>query len=126
MSELNTMAASAAPTVPALDLLEVSAPAAAPAGNPVELLASLTRSGAPVPGATVEFWLTGRGASRGLSSSVQAVTGEDGIARVAVPAEAAGVSGSRSTVSAITPDGKAVGVRGTIPVSSAEVSIAWQ
>jgi hypothetical protein len=108
--------------VPGVDLLEISAPAAAAAGSPVELAASLTRMGAPVSGATVEFVV----ADSNGSSIVQAVTDGEGIARAVLPAEAAGVSGGSSTVSAITPDGKAMGAKGTVALSSAEVDIAWQ
>jgi hypothetical protein len=78
--------------------------------------------GAPVSGAVVEFVVAdGNG-----SSTAQAVTDGEGIARAVLPAEAAGVSGSSSTVSALTPDGKAMGAKGTVALSSAEVGITWQ
>lgn len=117
-------AAADQPAVPGVDLLEVSAPAAAPAGSPVQLAASLTRMGAPVSGAVVEFVVadsTGNG-----SATVQAVTDGEGIARAVLPVEAAGAAGSSSTVSAVTPDGKAMGAKGTVALSSAEVGITWQ
>jgi hypothetical protein len=118
----STTAAADKPAVPGIDLLEVSAPAAAPAGSPVEVAASLTRMGAPVSGATVEFVVAGGNGS----ATVEAVTDAAGVARAVLPVEAAGMSGARSTVSAVTPDGKAMGAKGTVALSSAEVDIAWQ
>jgi hypothetical protein len=78
--------------------------------------------GTPVSGAVVEFVV----ADSNGSSTVQAVTDGEGIARAVLPAEAAGVSGGSSTVSALTPDGRAMGAKGTVALSSAEANIAWQ
>lgn len=110
------------PAVPGVDLLQVSAPAAAPAGSPLELAASLTRMGTPVSGAVVDFVI----ADSNGSSTVQAVTDGEGVARAVLSGEAAGASGATSTVSAITPDGRAMGAKGTVALSSADVDIAWQ
>ena len=59
-------------------------------------------------------------------TTVQAVTDAGGVAVGMLPAESAGGAGSSSVVSAATPDGKAVGVKGTIVVTSDSMEVAWQ
>ncbi|KAF8073058.1 celI [Scenedesmus sp. PABB004] len=108
-----------------VDALSVAAPPSAPAGAPLPVAATFMRAGEPVAGAEVEFAVSAS-ADGAPSATVRAVTGADGVARAELPAEAAGAPGSSSLVSAITADGKAVGVKGTIAVSALDVPVAWE
>lgn len=126
LSTLATIMGALTPSASPVDMLAVAAPAVAAAGQPLQLTASLTRGGQPVEGAEVEF--TVRTAANISSDSVciRAITDAGGVAVAVVPAESAGGVGSSSLVSAITPDGKAVGVKGTIAVRSEDIQVAWQ
>lgn len=110
-------------STPPVDVLSVTAPVVAAAGQPLQLTATLTRGGLPVTDAEVQFVLSSNASS---VVNVQAVTNAAGFAIAVVPAESAGAPGSSSVVSALTPDGKAVGVRGTIVVTSDSTEVAWQ
>lgn len=128
LSTLATVMGALAPSSPPVDVLAVASPPVVAAGQPLQLTAALTRGGQPVPGAEVEFAISTSSETNSSSNnvSIRAMTDDAGVAVAVVPAESAGAAGSSSLVSAITPDGKAVGVKGTIAVSSDNVEIFWQ
>jgi hypothetical protein len=119
----------------AVDDLQVSAPATAPAGAPITLTATLTRFGAPVPGVVVQFAIDGAAAMAGGGDAsvadvadpvlfVSAQTGLDGTAAVVVASNAVAV-GTSSVVTATVQEARAMGAKGHIAVQSPDVTVTW-
>jgi hypothetical protein len=103
------------------DVLTLSAPPAAPAGTPVEVFATMTRLGQPVPGAVVTFVVSSTADST-ETTMIEVATGEDGVARTALAVSAA--AGDRSVLSASTADGRAMGVRGNVVITANDAKVS--
>ncbi len=110
---------------PALDSLQLIGPVSAHAGAPLELAAILTRAGQPVPDTAVLFSVSPATSTTYSSSMMSGMTGPDGIARVTMAADTTEPESGTSLVSAVVVDGRAAGVKGTIPIAAPYMKIQW-
>jgi hypothetical protein len=108
-----------------VDILVANVPARASVSGQVFVTLTLNRQGSPVSRARVYVQVTTTSRGKSTTTTLPGVTKRDGTVKVAIPARARGVAGSRSTVEAFTIEARAAGAKGGVPVLSARKRVTW-
>jgi hypothetical protein len=108
-----------------VDILVLHVPARASPSGPIFATLTLNRQGSPVERARVYVQVTTTSRGKSRTTTLPGVTKRDGTVKVAIPARARGVAGSRSIVQAFTIEARAQGAKGAVPVLSARKRVTW-
>jgi hypothetical protein len=108
-----------------VDILVLDVPDRASVNGAVFATLTLNRQGLPVGRARLYVQVTSTIRGKSRTTTLPGVTKRDGTVKVAIPARARGVAGSRSIVEAFTIEARAQGAKGGVPVLSARKRVTW-